>query len=426
MNKFNSPEYKRSRFAYVSQAAIGYFVTLLVTDAFLAMLLSYIGMSDAMTGIKSSLVSLAFISQLIAIFLGRFRVSKKTLTTTFHIVSVFIFMFLYIVPFLPLESNVKGIIVFVGVLTAYMCQNAVQPLYFKWSSALIDPNTRAEFSAVKEAISVIGGVVFTTVVGYVIDKYEGLGNVEGAFIFIAISMLVLNILDLISFSLIKKDEITEEEKRKSLKDVFVYIMSNKNLRNVIILCILWEVGNCFTFGFLGIYKIKNLGMSILSVQIINFAAALIRAVISKPFGRYSDKHSFAKGFRLALIIMLVSFATVIFTTKETWYLIIIQTILYNVGLAGTNQNSSNILFSYVKPEFISEALAIKCCIAGICGFLSSIVAGNFLDLIQEKGVTLFGIAINGQQILATISCVILAITIVFAIKVIEKQKNMVK
>ena len=58
---YSSPEYKRSRAAYVMECTFEYFVSLLVGDAYLATLLRYMGIGDAMIGIISSLITLAFL-----------------------------------------------------------------------------------------------------------------------------------------------------------------------------------------------------------------------------------------------------------------------------------------------------------------------------------------------------------------------------
>ena len=74
---YNSPEYRRSRTAYIAQCAFEYLVTLLVADAFLAKLLSNLGMSDTMVGIISSFASLAFVIQLFSIFLVNTKISQR-------------------------------------------------------------------------------------------------------------------------------------------------------------------------------------------------------------------------------------------------------------------------------------------------------------------------------------------------------------
>lgn len=66
---YNNYKYKQSRKAYIVQCTAEYFITLLVADAFLANLLTSIGISDALTGIISSFISFAFLFQLLSILL---------------------------------------------------------------------------------------------------------------------------------------------------------------------------------------------------------------------------------------------------------------------------------------------------------------------------------------------------------------------
>ena len=98
------------------------------------------------------------------------------------------------------------------------------------------------------------------------------------------------------------------------------------------------------------------------------------------------------------------------------------TVLYNVSLAGTNQNSFNIAYSYVPLNCITQAMAIKNSISGLCGFMASIVGGIVLDAIQKNGNTILGFSINAQQLLSTVSFVLIVIAVLFIHFVIAKQK----
>ena len=53
-------------------------------------------------------------------------------------------------------------------------------------------------------ISLFTGIIFTAVIGYIIDRYEGIGNLDGGFLFIAISIFILNICNFICLMVIKK------------------------------------------------------------------------------------------------------------------------------------------------------------------------------------------------------------------------------
>ncbi len=422
MIDFNSLTYQRSRKAYMAQCTVEYFVTLLVTDAFLAKLLTHIGVSDSLTGIISSFVSLAFVVQLMSIFLLRKSVSTKKIVIFFDTVSICFFTLLYLIPFAPFDKTVKTVFMVIGILIAYASKYLIYSICFKWANSFVEPTKRATYSANKEIISLLSGMVFTTVIGYIIDRFEEIGSIEGGFLFIAVAIFVLNVANFICLLSIGKGEKedVEENNKTSLKEVFDNTFKNKGFRSVVLLTILWDCARYFTIGFIGVFKTNDLLMSVFLIQIVNVIANLMRMVVSKPFGRYSDKHSFAKGFKLALYIAAGGFLINCFTTKSTWFFIIIYTILYNVCLAGTNQNSFNITYNYVDEKYITQAMAFKNCIGGICGFGSALLGAKILSVIQSNGNMIFGIHVYGQQVLSLISFALTVIGIIFIRTVIEK------
>lgn len=78
--EYESYQFKKSRVAYVSQCTFDYLISLLITDAFLAKVLAYIGLSDAQIGIISSFIYFSFLLTMINIancitvsFMGTFK-----------------------------------------------------------------------------------------------------------------------------------------------------------------------------------------------------------------------------------------------------------------------------------------------------------------------------------------------------------------
>ncbi len=418
---YNTSDYKRSRAAYAAQCTFEYFVSLLVADAFLAKLLSSIGISDALVGIISSFISLAFVIQIFSIFLMRAKVSKKKLVIVFDSISQIFFCAIYFLPMANLGKTAKTVLIMLCILVAYVGKYLISNIYFKWANSFVDPKNRASYSAKKELISLASGIIFSAVIGYVIDRYEGVGNLDGGFLFIGISMLILNVCNLVSLLLIKTDD-KDEGDNVPIAEVFKNTFGNKNFRNLLIMTVLWECARYFSIGFMGIYKTKELLMSVFLVQLVNIASSVARMAISIPFGRYSDKKSFAKGFELAMVIAAVGFLMVMFTVPKTWYFIVLHTILYNASMAGINQNGFNITYSYVDLKYVTQAMAIKYSIGGIFGFLASILGGKILAMVQVNGNTFLGIHMYGQQLLAFISFALTVIAIVFVKLVIEKQK----
>lgn len=421
-SKFEHEDYKRSRRAYVVQCTVEYFIILLVTDAFLTSLLTYMGISDSVIGIIASLTTLAFTFQLLSLFIIQINISTRALVIAGSTIGNLAFTAVFLVPFIPCGREIKAILVTTGILIAYLGRYAVVNICYKWGNSFVSPAKRGSFSAVKEMISLLTGIVFTLFAGYVTDKFESLGNIEGAFIFLSVTILILNICNFISLMMIKNEKREETTKRDSFADVIKALLQNKDFINITAMGAIWECAKGFSIGFMGTYKYKELAMSVLFIQIINMVSQLARLLVSKPLGKYTDNTSYAKGLELGIIIASVSFATSIFARPGAGWLLILHTILYNVSLAGTSNNATLITYNYVEENHLIQAMAVKNCIGGLAGFFVSLIAAKLLDFVQTNGNSIFGIQIYGQQLLSAISLILSIVSIIYIRKVINKMK----
>lgn len=422
---YETKDYKRARKAYVAQSAFEYFITILITDAYLAKVLTAIGISDSLAGIIASFVSFSFLFQLLSIGLATKTKRTKPVVITIDVAAQLFYMMIYAVPFLNLSVEIKSVITASLVMLGYFAKYLVSSIFFKWSNSFVDPLHRAEFSAGKEIISLMGGIVFTLAMGYAVDAFDASGNISGGFIFTAGIMFVLNLANLISLLLIPDEAPAEKTQNSAEKkgELMKHTFGNKSFRSILVMTILWEVGRYASLGFMGTYKTNDLLMSIATVQIINTGANFVRMAVSKPFGKFTDKFSYAKGFQLGFAIAGLGFLLNTFTTPKTWWLIAVFTTLYYVSLAGLNQNSFNILYKYVDNDYIVPALAIKNSIAGVLAFVASIVSGKILAWVQANDNTIFGLHIYGQQLLSFISFLLIIAAMLYAKFVLEKQKT---
>ena len=420
-DNFNSPEYKRYRKAYVTQCTIEHLVGLLVADAFLATLLKYIGLSDAMTGIISSFASVAFVFQLMQVFLVQSKFSTKKIVMLFDMLSQILFAFIYFVPFVPIASGVKKLIVVASIMISQVCKTMVITLYYKWGNSYVKDEKRAQFSAMKECISLITGIVFVAVVSYVFDTFKALDNTEGGLLFVACTMAVLNVANYISFALIKDEPMRERENmRVPTKEVLGHISQNKIFKNYVLINMFSAAGGGLLGGFIGVYKIQELGMSLFMVQVINIVADFFRMGVSMPFANYSAKHGFARGIFLASLILLFGNTCIVFTTPSTWWLIIVYTFCTTAYSAGSYQNSFNIGYTLLPQKYMVQGMAISRTATGIISFGSAIIGGKILSIVQANGNMVFGMHLYGQQLLAVIAIIITVPSILLKYKYVIK------
>ena len=413
---FAEPAYRRSRKAYAAECTFEYFVTLLVGDAFLAKLLSAIGLSDAFIGIISSLISLAFLFQIFSVLVIQRIRNVKRFVIIFHTGGQLFFSLLYLIPFLPdMPLAYRKVLVVAVILISYFGNYFVTSMLYKWCNSFVSPDRRARYSATKEMISLATGVVMSLALGYVMDAFFAADNQAGAFLFGAGAIFIFSMVDLICLLLVRRDFGGKPEPcdRVPTREVVGGTLGNRNFRRLVVLEVLWNVARYTTVGFLGIYRISDLLFALGTVQIINTAGHLARFLLSRAFGRYSDKRGYARGIELAMCLAAVGFAFQAVTVPTTRWLILGYTLFYNISMAGINQNMSSVVYSYVDSRFFVQASAIKHSISGLAGFGAALLAGKILAAVQANGNMAFGLPIYGQQLLAAISCILLIVAVIY-------------
>ncbi len=424
---YQSPAYKRSRMAYHGQCVSEYLVTILIEDAFLAKLLKTLGLSDATVGIVGSLTALAFLVQLVNIFMAQFIRNVKKTVIFIDIASMLCFMCVFFLPFLQLPQSLRTLLVFVTIGGGYVLKYLQLNLYFKWGNSFVEPHRRGAFSTRNEAISLGVGVIFTLAMGALVDHYERMGQLEQSFMIIAFIIAGLTIMDFVMLLLIKNQPAEETQKQqKPLKDVLKNTLGNKNFRNVVMMLSLSNIAFFFTMGFMGTFKTEDLMLSVGFIQVINVIACGIRCVLSTPIGRWADRTSFAYVYRIGMWLSALCFGLLIFTTRATWWLIVVHTLVFSIADACTSTNTDNMTYNYVPIDYFVQAQALRSSISGVLGFLSSLLGGWVLSLIQQNGNQVLGISAYGQQVLALCSLLMTIGIIIMNKRVISKQQIMVQ
>jgi len=395
-----------------------------VADPFLTKLLLYIGIDDAMVSVLQSLISVAFLFQLFALLVAQRIVNVKRVATVIHCVGQLLFLFLYFVPFLPLVTKYKSVIVVFCFLAAYFGNYLVTSVIFRWGNSFVDPSKRARYGATKEMVSLAGGAVVTFVMSLVVNYYENIGDLKTGFIIVAIVMALTCFADLVSLLLMKNriNNINKSEKSEPLVSVLKRLFTNKGFLCVLAVAVLWQCANYGVLGAVATYKQLELGMDIALIQIINICGQLARLIFSRPIAKYTDKRSYTKGLILGFTIVGVAFFINIFTTPGSWWLIIPFTLLYNIAMAGLGQNFYIILYNFVEEKYFVQADALKNSIGGAAGFVAAIVSGNLMRTVQAGGNKIFGFSVYAQQILSFVSFVLVVVAILFAHIFLENRK----
>lgn len=418
-----SSKSKRARGAYLIQCAVEYIVTLLISDAFLAKVLKSIGLSDGDVGVISSLISFAFMMQLVSIPVLRHIKSIKRYVIITDTVSFLSCMMTFTLPLLPFADPIRHLLAFVFVACATSLRYVSFNAYYKWANSYVDPMKRGRYTSVKESVSLVVGIITSLAVGYLFDHFEKLGRINTAFSVVAIYIAALSVINFVLICQIPKDS-NNNDSRADYGSVIAATFKNKAFLRILVLQCLVRFATYMTIGFLGTYKTQELGFSLSFTQIIVTVSQLGQLAFTVPIGIYSDKKSYAKGYALGCTLAVGAFLSLMLTSPATKWLIMVYTVLYGCSLAGTSANATNMLYSYTPVEYLSQTQAIMSGICGLCGFGASLVGRSILNAVQNNQNTLFGIRVYGQQVMAGISAFLFAIAIIFASKYVLKQKDL--
>ena len=395
--------YKKDRVLYIIEAALEYFISLLITDAFLATLLTKNGITDSVAGIITQLASLSFSAQLCAVFVRK-DTGKKRFVTFMHLINQMLFVLLYLVPGVKVSTDIKVVLFVMLFIGGHFIANLVSPYKLAWLMSLVPDKERGRFTANKEIVSLVGGMSFSFIMG--------------------ITIFVLAISHFLTLIFIKEPYEKEAPEHVSFGKAVMSVVKNKALLKVMLINVGYHLATGICVSFYGTYKINELGLSLKYIAFLAMLSSTSRVLVSRPFGRFADKYSWAKMMSICFLILAGAFFTNVFAIPGNGHVIIaIYSCLYAVSLAGINGGLMNIVFEYVPNKERSGALGISSAAGGVAGFLMAIVGSHILEAVQNNGNRVLSIPVYGQQILSAIAFVIIVLLIVYMKTVIMKLKK---
>jgi len=414
--------------AYMFEAGLEYFISILITGAYLATVLSYNGVPDSVTGIITSLASFGFTAQALAVLFIHPKGKGKGIVVALHTLNQLMFALLYMTPFIKVSPGVKTVVFVVLFLGGHIFSNMAMPFKLSWLNSYVDDDKRGIYTAKKEISSLVGGIAFSYLMGGVSDYFKSVGKPDTAFLICGITVFVLCIGHTVSMLVVRDGEDAAVIQRQTcnFKDVLSSTLMNKDYRKIIWLDAIWHIATGIVGPFLGTYQINELGFSLTFVAFIAMLGSIARVLFSKFFGRYADRHSWAQMLTVVFFIGAIGYLFIVFATPSSGKIMYPLFLIVNgIYYAGSNSGIMNIAFDYTKHENRAAALGIKSAVGGIAGFLASLIGGEVVSMMQRGGNQIFGITIYAQQILAFVSFIAMMAVVFYIRKVIYKMNKII-
>ncbi len=405
--------YKRGRVLYIIEAGLEYLISILVGTTYLAILTKELGFSDSLTGIISSFISLGCVFQLCSMFIRKKR--NKGFVLLLSVANQLLFISLYVIPLTDWEGKTKTVLFIFVILLAYFFYYIAHPKKIDWLMSLVDDHHRGIFTAKKEIVSLIIGMVFSFVMGAVMDHYREIGEIKTAFIISAIVMFGLMLLHTLTMVFTaEKEKQIDEKKKIDFKSVF----GDKTILKISIVFILWYIASNTALPFYGAYQISEngLGFTQTFIAILSAIYAVVRVFFSIIWGKYADKFSFAKMLRICFLIAGVGFLINVFCVPENGHMVYtVYYILNAIAMAGINSALINLCYDYVAENKRADALAVSLALAGVCGFLATLIVSPLVSYIQANSNMIFGLHLYAPQVLSFIAFVLTIVTMIYVI-----------
>jgi hypothetical protein len=298
--------------------------------------------------------------------------------------------------------------------------------------SFVGEKERGSFTSKKEIVSLVGGIVFSYLVSFVIDHYESIGQIKTAFAISGIAIFVLALTYAITIiSTPEQNSVTETASEKtSFVSVLKTVFGNARIRRVLVVACLRDIIISGVIAFYGVYitnTVENygLGFSMLFIAIITIASSLLRVFVSRPLGRFADKRSFKSLAVLGYSMLAVGFLVNSFTTAGNGkVLYTIYLLIQGVAMAATNTCVINLLYEEIDPKDRVGAYAVQMSVSGTVGFCFALLSGVFVDAVALLPNGTLG-GLYAQQWLSVVG-VILCISIVLYIQFVIKRKNKAK
>lgn len=423
MTEKSSQTYRRSRVLVIIQSAVEYFIALSVTTTFLTALLNEMQVSASLQGIIGSITSLACSVQLLAVFGVRKTYPCKRWVCILNLINQLLFALLYCIPQIPFLQGIRVTLFMILLLLAYACQHYLTPSRVSWHMSLVEDNKRGVFTANKEIVSLISGMIFSQCAGILLDHFRAKGDLRTCFFLFAATVTFLALLHFFLMLSIKEPKPDVDVPPKKLGEILHTIFGSSALRKVMIFDALFEISNVSQF-FVAVYLTRTFGFSYTYITSIAILHACFRALVSRFLGRLADKRSWVYMLRLCMAVLAVGYLIfAIATPKTALVLYPLFSLCYAFSLGGTNSSRTNLCLDYVSHADRRYILGIKAAISGIAGFLATLLASSIVKHIESNRNTLFGIPIYPQQLLFAGSAILTLILAFGFLPFLKKESS---
>ena len=414
--------YRRTRVLYVIEATLAYFISILINGTYIAKVATSLGIGDGTVGIIMSMTNLGAAFQLLAFFfVGKYPVRRWVIL--FHTVNQSFFALVWLTPLTSFSPTLKTMLFVVLLVCGSALHSVIESPKIAWYMSMVDDRKRGTFTAAKDMIAMVCGMAFGFTMGRMVDHYETAGDLRRAFLVGGITLCVLAVGH--TLTLIFSQERPPESNELSVRHRFSpgRLFTDRAFLRVLILITLCRIAGGVAAPFYGTYKVKELGFTMTFVALMDILYAAVRASGALFLGKYADRTSFARLWRLCCLFGIACYTIYVFVVPANGRILYFgYEFFWALYGAGIDNCMINLVYENVRHEDRVGAYALSTAIGGLLGFGVTVLLSRLVAWIQQNGNMLFGIHAYAQQFLSAAAAMLHVVILVWSIFWIGQRK----
>ena len=356
--------YKKEYKKYLTSSVLDTANNKITSNSFLSAFAIYLGLTDFAIGIYALLDTMTNVIQIFAAPLfSKIGQSKKVVLINYSIYRVSSICFAFI-PFISNDLSIRTLLFFIFASIYAITGEMGYITFVNWRMTLIKKEDRTTFASTRNILKNTVVLVFSLVMGVVLDRFTASGYELYGFIILFVIVFIIAFIDITLRINTYKPEIIQE--RISIKDNIVIPAKDKTFRSILITCGL----NRFAYGigtmYLNVFLLRYLKISYVYYSILNIILNLSDALSSKFWGNKSKERKWEKIILPMSIIFIVAF-TILFSFSNNYliYLLPIVYILLGLGNASYEMYDHIAIYENSKDKMQTSYVTFERFIEGI-------------------------------------------------------------
>lgn len=345
----------------------------IASNSFITAFAVYLGLSNFAIGIYAVLDTITNIIQVFAAPLfSKIGQSKFVVLTNYTIYRVSSVCFAFI-PFFTNDINVRTLLFFVFASIYAVTGELGYITFVNWRMTLVKKEDRTKFASIRNIYKNTLVMVFSLLMGVVLDQFTRKGNELYGFIILFSIVFIIAFIDI--FIRINTYKPPIEDKKISVKESVIKPATDRKFRKILIIGGL----NRFAYGmgtmYLNVFLLRYLKIDYIYYSILNILINFSDALFSKYWAKKSQDRNWSNVLSpMCLGFIVIFFSLFILNDKILMYILPIIYILIGYGNSAYEMFDHIAIYENSKDDYKTSYVTFERFIEGIVTAILPIIS----------------------------------------------------